>query len=502
MPKAVVFSCPSCGASLSVDEGAATTRCQFCHNTVIVPEELRSKKEPAAPAFTPGVGAPGMAHLQGQSGQLKELGNLIRSGNKIAAIKLYREIFGNSLAEAQAAVEKLAAGQSIQVMHLGMPTTITVDRSSTASMGGPTFTPTMQTVSNVQPVIITGNPGRSLGCVIWVVVLSVLLTVVVSVLAAGGALLPLFGLLMGGDLADQFGDLMTGVPGPAGTAVSVAVVRTATPEPTPAFASPVLAFGEEGTGGGSFHDPRHIGVDGEGNIYIGEWEEHRVQVFDPEGDFITQWSAGEDDAILVSMAVDRAGTVFAVAGGYLYYYDGMTGELFGTIAYEDERKFGAVSVTADGGLVTAWRTTSSDTIVRFNRDFESDLVVPEAINSVTGEHEAGMQLAADGSGTIFALGTSNDVVFRFSPEGVFQNQFGGDGDEPGQFTAPYALAVDNQSRVYVSDFKGIQVFDADGRYLDVFDVPDGGFVFGLAFGDGHLYAISNNSKVYKFALND
>jgi outer membrane protein assembly factor BamB len=114
-----------------------------------------------------------------------------------------------------------------------------------------------------------------------------------------------------------------------------------------------------------------------------------------------------------------------------------------------------------------------------------------------------MEVAVAGNGEIFALGTSNDVVFRFSPEGVFRNQFGGDGDEPGLFTAPYAIAVDKQNRVYVTDFKGIQVFDENGRYLDVFDVPDGGMVFGLTIdADNQLYAVSNNSMVYKFAIND
>jgi predicted RNA-binding Zn-ribbon protein involved in translation (DUF1610 family) len=159
MAKLRVFACPSCGASLSVDEGtAATTKCQFCGNTVIVPEEIRGA---ARSASTGGLatGAP-----------LKELGNLVRQGNKIAAIKLYRELFGGGLAEAQAAVDRLSMGQTVQVTYMGMPTTLVVDRSPTASVSGrPTV---VQTVQPVQPVIIGGSPGRGLGCVMWSVLLT------------------------------------------------------------------------------------------------------------------------------------------------------------------------------------------------------------------------------------------------------------------------------------------------------------------------------------------
>ncbi len=44
----------------------------------------------------------------------KEIVSLVRQGQKIAAIKLYREQTGSGLAEAKNAVESLAAGQHIE----------------------------------------------------------------------------------------------------------------------------------------------------------------------------------------------------------------------------------------------------------------------------------------------------------------------------------------------------------------------------------------------------
>jgi sugar lactone lactonase YvrE len=225
-------------------------------------------------------------------------------------------------------------------------------------------------------------------------------------------------------------------------------------------------------------------------------------VFDPEGDFVTQYSVGADDAILTSMSVDRDGALFAVAGGRLYHYDGATGELLGQIEYGDFPHFDLVVTTADGSLVTAYNSAGTDNLIRFDRNFDVDLEVFDFIEAITGDSETTMHIAVDGSGAMYVLGGFHEAVFRFSPDGVFQTQFGGEGDEPGQFTAPGAIALDRQSRVYVSDFKGIQVFDANGRYLAVFDVPDGGYIHGLTVDDDNfLYAVSNNSKVYKFALN-
>jgi LSD1 subclass zinc finger protein len=42
MPDVKTFNCPSCGSSLSAQGGAAEIKCQYCGNTVVVPEQLRA----------------------------------------------------------------------------------------------------------------------------------------------------------------------------------------------------------------------------------------------------------------------------------------------------------------------------------------------------------------------------------------------------------------------------------------------------------------------------
>jgi DNA-binding beta-propeller fold protein YncE len=48
-------------------------------------------------------------------------------------------------------------------------------------------------------------------------------------------------------------------------------------------------WGKKGTGPGEFDLPHAICLDGKGRVYVGDRENNRVQVFDGDGAFLTQW---------------------------------------------------------------------------------------------------------------------------------------------------------------------------------------------------------------------
>src|SRR6185436_14696848 len=80
------------------------------------------------------------------------------------------------------------------------------------------------------------------------------------------------------------------------------------------FANVLLEFGSEGIGPGMFNDARSIGVDGAGRIYVAEYTGGRVQVFDPAGKFVSQWSIGDRKTLIRGFAADRKGTVYVAEG--------------------------------------------------------------------------------------------------------------------------------------------------------------------------------------------
>lgn len=73
-------------------------------------------------------------------------------------------------------------------------------------------------------------------------------------------------------------------------------------------------WGTKGSGEGDFDLPHGLALDGAGRLYVADRSNSRVQVFDREGSFISEWlrdKVGRPYGI----AVDRAGSVFVVDGG-------------------------------------------------------------------------------------------------------------------------------------------------------------------------------------------
>jgi DNA-binding beta-propeller fold protein YncE len=260
----------------------------------------------------------------------------------------------------------------------------------------------------------------------------------------------------------------------------------------------LLKFGSEGIGPGMFTDARSIGVDGAGNIYVGEYSGGRIQVFDSAGKFITQWSV-DQNMPLRGLAADRKGNVYVVQRGKVTRFEGTTGNQLGALSYPDGSGFDDVTAAADGGLVCGWYGNRDD-LVRFNANGQAVRTIKAAISSASGRSELNTRVAVDGLGNIYALGTFNGAVFKFGPDGKFINRFGGSGEQPGQFRAPYAIAVDGKGRVYVSDIKGIQIFDADGRYINVFKVQ--GHASGMVFNDKNELLVAARTQVLKLNVAD
>jgi DNA-binding beta-propeller fold protein YncE len=76
-------------------------------------------------------------------------------------------------------------------------------------------------------------------------------------------------------------------------------------------------------------------------------------------------------------------------------------------------------------------------------------------------------VAWDSRGNIYVTdGIGGSRIAKFSPEGRFITNFGGDGDGPGQFDGIRGIAIDAQDNLYVADEgnRRIQVLDSNGNF--------------------------------------
>jgi peptidylamidoglycolate lyase len=106
----------------------------------------------------------------------------------------------------------------------------------------------------------------------------------------------------------------------------------------------VTAWGAKGTGTGEFDTPHGIAIDGEGRVYIADRGNSRMQVFEADGTFLSEWRSDE---------IGRPWGVDITADGNVVVADG--GDLTNT-AYD---RNGALLMTPDGEVIERWGSYGS-----------------------------------------------------------------------------------------------------------------------------------------------
>ena len=198
----------------------------------------------------------------------------------------------------------------------------------------------------------------------------------------------------------------------------------------------IRTWGAVGTEPGLFNHPRGIAIGPEGNVYVVDSDNHRIEVFDTEGNFLRTWGSQCNLAEGIGCA-DPTGI-------------GQFQEPWGIAVSEDGRVYVADTwnhriqvFDAEGNFLTAWgrygETNSDPTIFYGPRDI-----------AIAGER-------------LFVTDTGNERIVVFDLDGNYLFQWGSEGLSPGYFAEPVGLDVDDEGNIYVADTwnQRIQVFDGD-----------------------------------------
>jgi streptogramin lyase len=234
---------------------------------------------------------------------------------------------------------------------------------------------------------------------------------------------------------------------------------------TPGFVSSTISVS------GSFKDVRSIGVDAAGRAIVSEYQDGRIMSLNSLGTITHTWSVPDATLPVTGMAVDRNGIIYVAQNSELTRYDS-TGKMLSKVNHA--RGFRDVAMLPGGGFVAAWYSASlSDDVLVFDSDGTLKLTINKAVSSVTGSAELTMRVAVDKQGNIYAWGGLSDVIVKYAPDGARAATLGSRGSQDGQFLLLNGVAVDNKGRVFASDTRGIQVFDADGKFIDRFTLSRG-----------------------------
>ena len=200
----------------------------------------------------------------------------------------------------------------------------------------------------------------------------------------------------------------------------------------------VVTIGMSGVGQGQFTDPRNVAVGPDGEIFVLDSGNHRVQEFDADGQFLRTWGT------------QGAGS------GQLNEPWGIAVGPDGLVYVADTWNHRIVKFMPDGQQAGAWGHYAST-------------------NGELGEQGVfwgARALAVNSQGDIYVTDTGNKRIQKFSPDGQFLGQWGGYGVEPGQFDEPVGIAIDRSDNVYIADTwnRRIQKFDSEFNFIKEWDI--------------------------------
>jgi RHS repeat-associated protein len=250
--------------------------------------------------------------------------------------------------------------------------------------------------------------------------------------------------------------------------------------PTPAVASTPAyqsQFGSHGSEPGQFNQPYDLATTADGNVWVADAFNHRIQEYSPAGKFLSQFGeVGSEEGQLdlpVGVTADPEGDLWVTnfLNHHIQEYS-PTGELltqFGEVgsAPGQLKNPTRIAIDSEGNL---WVSDSGNNRVQ---EFDSKGKYLGGFGEKgTGNGQLNFPagIAIDYRGNVWVVDRENNRLQKFSPAGKYLAQFGSEGSGPGQFKAPLGLAVGPNGNLWVVD-KGnrrLQEFSPEGAYLTQF----------------------------------
>ena len=188
----------------------------------------------------------------------------------------------------------------------------------------------------------------------------------------------------------------------------------------------VNMWGSFGKGNGRFDGQNDVDPFN-GRVYVADYANHRIQVFDTKGNYITKWGTyGEEDG-----QIHKASALSVVPSGNIYL--------------SDQFNYRIQEFTSNGTFVTAWGTKG------------------EGDGQFLHPHVPGV----DSAGNVYVSDRDLANVQKFTGDGKFMMKWSEEGSNDGQLSKPESVIIDSKDNVYVADFGNhrIQKFTKDGKFI-------------------------------------
>ena len=172
-----------------------------------------------------------------------------------------------------------------------------------------------------------------------------------------------------------------------------------------------FGFAWRGADMGKFDVPWGVATDQEGNLYVSDTSNARIQKFKADGTPLVKW--GRDGSF----------------DGAFFFPRGVAVDFVGNIYVADEGNNRVQKFDARGSFLTKWGREGAG----------------------PGQFKTPWGIACDALGNVYVVDTGNHRIQKFDGNGTFLCAWGNRGKSEGQLNFPYGIAVDKEGCVYVVD---------------------------------------------------
>ena len=240
----------------------------------------------------------------------------------------------------------------------------------------------------------------------------------------------------------------------------------------PFHVKPVLSFGKEGSDVGMFKNPLGVAVSNRDEIAVADQVNHRVQIFNSNGDFIRffgrQGDNQEEFRVPFGITFDKDGKIFVTDYNnhrvQIFNRDGRYMGMFGGEGSLDSQLSNpwGLSLDSQGNIIVA---DSGNKLIKI---FSPD---GNFLMKLGGHDSFSNPVHCVQCDEYLIVSDKNDHSIKiFSREGEYKYKFGKQGGGDGEFNYPRLLSVTKSGLLMVCDGGNhrIQVFELNGKFVGKF----------------------------------
>jgi sugar lactone lactonase YvrE len=256
-----------------------------------------------------------------------------------------------------------------------------------------------------------------------------------------------------------------------------ALAESPTAAATPTYSS---SFGSPGTGSGQLSRPEGMAMDTEGDIWVADSLDNRLEEFNGSGGYMGKIApeSGSRCALTrpTAIAIDAAGDLWVTDSGVqkVVEFSG-SGNCLAVVGEGQFHGRGPEGIAVDSNNDIWVADTYGGRLLKFN---EGGILLRSVATKGTGNGQLGQPdgLAIALGNRIYVSDWEDDKVAEYDEGGNLVRQFGTAGTGSGQLEQPTGVTVDAQGDVWIGDEKNerIDEFTQAGEYVASFGAAGSG----------------------------